>query len=161
MLQPNVACRPHSPGDYVALKLAVKEATKLAGPIASIAARTRLDAGTISRAGNPRESNFLPLDVAIDIDALAGEPIILTAMARLCGYELVPLNVAHVTECLSLQAGHAAREAGELVAHAIEASQDKAITPAEAQRIDTEAAEVERVVSAIRRHMCGVIAAGK
>jgi len=154
--------RPHSSADYLALKTATKLAAELAGQsLGCVAKRTRLDAGTISRAGNPRENNFLPLDVALDLDTMTGDHTILRTYARLLGFDLVPLHSAAIVSGLSVKAGYAAREGGEMVAKILESAADGQVTPREAREVLKEADELELVTSAIKHDMHGVIAAGK
>lgn len=152
--------RPFAAADYAQLKSATRRAVSLAGPLDRIARKqTRLDAATISRAGNPEASNFLPLDVALDLDALAGDDVILRMMARLRGYDLVPIGRRAQQENLIKAAGDVAKESGELVHETINAAADGDVTPSEAKTIDAEAAQVEGIVACIRRHVHGVRAA--
>lgn len=153
--------RPYEFADYALLKSATHKAVKLAGPLAEVCRHTRLDAGTISRAGNMAESNFLPLDVAVDLDKLAGDDVILRAMARLRGYELVPIKKAHCAIDLVRDAGDAAKETGELVKAIADAARDGRYSPREAREIDGEAAEAEGVIASIRKRLHGFMAAGR
>lgn len=153
--------RPYQAADYAMLKSATQKAAKLAGPLAEICQHTRLDAGTISRAGNMAESNYLPLDVAVDLDKLAGDDVILRAMARLRGYELVPIKKAHEAIDLVRDAGAAAKETGEMVKAIADAARDGRYTPREAREIDNDAAEAEGVIASIRKRMHGFMTAGR
>ena len=150
--------RPFSAADYSQLKSATKRATEAAGPLVEIARRTRIDAATISRAGNHNESNYIPIDVAIDMDRMSGDAVILRTMARALGYRLVPVDAPEFSADLRLKAGHVARESGELIAKTLEALSDGELSPREAMEIDHEAADVEHLVAGIRRHVHGVVA---
>lgn len=143
--------RPYSASEYAQLKTATRRALHLAAPLRAITEHTRLDAAALSRAGNPCESAFVPIDVAIDLDAMAGDDAILRTMARLRGFELVPMKGMGCAADLMHEAGEAARQTGELVSSAIDAGGDGRITKAEARKIDGEAADVEAVVANIRK----------
>lgn len=144
--------RIYSRADYLALKTATKEAVEACGPITETAKRTRLDAGTISRAGNPNESNFIPLDVALDLDSLSGDAKILRAYAALLGFELVRRKSEQaITKEIISQAGDVAEQSGDLVSETIKAAADGSLTPAEAKRIDGEAADLERTIRFVRK----------
>ena len=73
-----------------ALKTACRAAVHVCGPAKQITAMSRISESRISVCINRETEDFLPLDVAIEIDRLAGAPLIVEAMARLLGYRLVP-----------------------------------------------------------------------
>lgn len=151
--------RPHEAAAYAALKTATRLAAELAGPtLADVCRRTRLDAATLSRAGNTEHANFVPVDVALDIDKLSGDHPILRTMAKLSGFDLVPLVPNQEAHDLAVRIGHAAREVGEMASVALEAMSDGKVTPREAKEVLSEADDVERIVSSIKRHMHGVVA---
>lgn len=72
-----------------ALKTACRAAVHVCGPAKQIAAMSRISEGRISICINRETEDFLPLDVALEIDRLAGAPLIVEAMARMLGYRLV------------------------------------------------------------------------
>lgn len=145
--------------DFSLLKAATRAAIRAAGPIASVARETRLDGGTLSRASNINETNFIPIDDALRLDAMTGDCRIVRAMAKLLGYRLVPLNAVEDEQpSLIHDAGTMAREAGELVSETLDISSDGEITPNEARRVDDEAAQVEHCVQSMRKKLHGVIA---
>lgn len=135
-----------------ALKAAVRRAVILAGGPAAACKALRVDAARLSRYGNPEDPSFIPVDVAHELDKLAGETVILRAMADLFGFELVPRNmVGPEFVDLTQKAGEFARESGELVSTVIEAGHDEHMSPNEARRIDDAAADVEAKVIQIRQ----------
>lgn len=151
--------RPHEAAAYAALKTATRLASELAGPtLAHVCRRTRLDAATLSRAGNSDHSNFVPVDVALDLDTLSGDFTILRTLAKLSGFELVPLVPNHDALDLAIKAGHAAKEAGELVSATLDAIADGKLTPREARTVIAEADDLDRIVSSIKLHMHSVVA---
>lgn len=144
--------------DLSLLKAATRAAIRAAGPIATVSCDTRLDGGTLSRAGNVNETNFLPIDDAVRIDAMTGDCRIIRAMARLLGYRLVPVGTENGPSSLINDASEMARESGELVADALEADADGKITATEARLVDDQAADVEDCVQSIRKKLHTVIA---
>src|SRR4051812_48865915 len=135
--------RPYSDADYLALKAATRRATMEAGTLAEVAKRTRLDASRISKAGNPNENEFLPIDVAMDLDALAGDDRILRAWAELRGYDLVRDEKGIAVEDMVRHVGSVGKESGELIAEMCSAVADGRVTPAEASRIEGAAEDVK------------------
>jgi len=79
------------------LKAATRRAIEIAGGARSFAAVTRIKEGNLSKYGSPNEEHaetFMPIDVAVEADMEAGSPIILSAMAEMLGYKLVPMAAA-------------------------------------------------------------------
>lgn len=135
--------RPYRNADYLALKAATRRATVEAGTLADVAKRTRIDATRISKAGNPNENEFLPLDVAMDLDALAGDDRILRAWAELRGYDLVKDEKGVAIEDMARHVGSVGKESGELISEMCSAVADGKVTPAEASRIENAAEDVK------------------
>nr|WP_299805879.1 phage regulatory CII family protein [Tardiphaga sp.] len=114
-----------------------------AGTLADLARRTRIDASRISKAGNPNESEFLPIDVAMDLDALAGDDRILRAWAELRGFDLVKDERGVAVESMARHVGSVGKESGELISEMCSAIADCKVTPAEATRIEAAAEDVK------------------
>lgn len=144
--------------DFALLKSATRAAIRAAGPIANVSRETRLDGGTLSRAGNIAENNFLPIDDAVRIDAMSGECRIVRTMARMLGYRLVPINETHGTDqALLNDAGEIARESGELVSNIVELSADGHFSPTDAKIVANDAGDVEHLVHRILKRCHGVM----
>jgi hypothetical protein len=142
--------RPYRNEDYLALKAATRRATKEAGTLADVAERTRLDASRISKCGNPNESEFLPIDVAMDLDALAGDDRILRAWAEMRGYDLLKAERNVAVEDMARHIGAVGKESGELISEMCEAVADGKVTPAEALRIEEAAEDVRDNVTRLQ-----------
>ncbi|MBR1193216.1 phage regulatory CII family protein [Bradyrhizobium sp. AUGA SZCCT0160] len=135
-----------------ALKAATRRAVKLAGGPNAASEVVRAAASRLSQYGNHDVPIFAPIDVCAELDRAAGDPVILRAWADLLGFDLTPRNVdAAVAADLAHAAGQVARESGELISAAIDASADGNLTPAEARRLDEEAADVEQKVVNLRK----------
>ncbi len=75
------------------LKAATRRSVDMAGGGDALQHVTRVKAGNLSKYGSTNEENgdkFMPIDVAVEADIEAGSPIILTAMAEILGYQVVP-----------------------------------------------------------------------
>lgn len=142
--------RPYRNSDYLALKAATRRATTEAGTLADVAKRTRLDASRISKCGNPNESEFLPIDVAMDLDALAGDDRILRAWAELRGFTLIKDEANIAVEDMARHIGAVGKESGELISEMCEAVADGKVTPAEALRIEEAAEDVRDNVTRLQ-----------
>lgn len=75
--------------DLNALKTASRAAVHVCGPVKQITAVSRVSEGRVSTCINRETDDFLPIDVALEIDMMAGAPLIVEAMARKLGYRLV------------------------------------------------------------------------
>lgn len=135
--------RPYTRADYLAIKSATRRACEDAGPLHDIAANTRCDPAQLSRYGNPERPEFIPLDIAMDLDALSGGDRILRAWAELRGYDLVREERGIRVENTLRHIGNVGLAAGELHATMCEAASDGKITPLEAKRIERKSANLD------------------
>lgn len=83
--------RQHAAQAYGGLKAGTRLLTRDLGGIDAAAACSRVGRSLISDYANPASDRFIPVDVVIDAEAIAGTPHVTAAMARALGYELVPL----------------------------------------------------------------------
>lgn len=135
--------KPLSDAQY-AFKAAVRRAVKIAGGPNAAAESARVDAARLSRYGNNDAPEFAPIDVCQELDAAAGDDVILRAWADLKGFDLIPRNIdAKVAGDLTAAAGAAALESGELISKAIEAGADGTVTPNEARGVLEAAGEAK------------------
>lgn len=105
--------RPYSRADYLAIKSATRRACEDAGPLHEISTSTRCDPAALSRYGNPERAEFLPLDVAMDLDALSGGDRLLRQWAELRGYDLARDEKGVAVEAPYHHASEICRETGE------------------------------------------------
>lgn len=137
--------------DYAALKNGVRRAVKQAGGgLRELAGMTRLSSAQLSRFGDLSTDQWVPLDVAADLDSLAGEPVITRALAEMLGFDLVSarggVEMASVTQHLA----GIARESGDVLSSFAQAVADGRITPAEAMVIERDLADLDAQVQAAR-----------
>jgi hypothetical protein len=89
------------------------------------------------RYGRPQDPEHMPIDVAVDLDAQAGDAPVLHAMAQALGYVVFPKPRADADPTWIAHMGRLAQEAGEAVAGIAEAlADDGKIDPAEVRALD-------------------------
>lgn len=136
IIEGNQEKRPLSPIEYGGLKQASKRLIKACGGLESASMITRVGHSELARYYAQEERLFMPIDVAADLEAIAGNPAITQALAHMQGYTLVQLQSqetadpnSHWTAQLALlgqetaallkQIGIALSEHGTLTAHSI------------------------------------------
>lgn len=135
--------RPYTRADYLAIKSATRRACEDAGPLHEIATNTRCDPAQLSRYGNPERPEFIPLDIAMDLDALSGGDRILRAWAEMRGYDLVRDERGVAIENPIQHAGCIGKEAGEALVAISEVVRKP--TPFNAARAERELQDLKDV----------------
>lgn len=135
--------RPYTRADYLAIKSATRRACDDAGPLHEIAACTRADKSQLSRYGNPDQPEFIPLDIAMDLDALSGGDRVLRAWAELRGYELIREEKGVAVENPVQHAGCIGKEAGEVLVAISEVMRKP--TPTNAAKAERELQDLKDV----------------
>lgn len=137
--------------DYAAIKNAVRRALRQAGGgLRELAGMTRLSAAQLSRFGDLNSDQWVPLDVALDLDSLAGEPVITRTLAELLGYDLVPCTAVVAQGRLMEHLAGLARESGDVLASISVALADGRLTPNELTLIEANLADLDAQVQAAR-----------
>ena len=142
--------RIYTSADYAALKNAFRRACQQAGGgLREIAGMTRLSSAQLSRFGDISSDQFAPADVMLDIDSLAGAPIITRALAGMLGYDLVPAGQPVVAACFSQHLADLARESGDAVTGLATALADGKLTPRELADIDRDLSDLDAQVHSL------------
>lgn len=135
------------------LKAATRRAVDMAGGGEAFSRVTRIKAGNISKYGSTNEEHeetFMPIDVAVEADLEAGSPIILSAMAEMAGYRLVPADAAPVVTQAAplglLDALAIANEAGDVVRAITEAVADGRVDGSDERTITREIDEAMKAL---------------
>jgi hypothetical protein len=103
--------------DYLAIKSAVRRCCRLAGTREQIAAQTRVGSTQIANYGDALQADcHVPIDVAMDMDELAGEDIILAQWAASKGYHLTQIAPSAASSDLMHHAASICKETGEALA---------------------------------------------
>ncbi|BAP94517.1 hypothetical protein [Aurantimonas phage AmM-1] len=138
------------------LKLATKSALYAAGGAAGIVAQkmTRVGEAALSfyaSLGDDHCHRSVPLDVALDLDFVAGEPIHARALANAQGYRLVPMFEEKPSGQFALaDVARIAHDYGEVQACCFEALEDGAIDVAERLAILERLSDLDRCTAQMR-----------
>jgi hypothetical protein len=87
-----VTQQQHAPQVYAGVKTAWKLLVQRLGGGEAAASCTRATRSMASDYGNIHSDRFVPVDVLLDAESVAGEPLVTAALARAQGYELVPIT---------------------------------------------------------------------
>lgn len=149
--------RPSSQEQRTALKIAAQIVTRLCGGGSVAAGITDVDAATLSLYGAPQEEKRqMRVDVALDLDLAAREPIMARALAGAQGWLLVRDDVATDPVALGLaDYGRLQRQAFEAQACVFESLEHGAITPKEKRRILRELAELRQAIAIVEAKVEG------
>ena len=108
--------RFHSAQTYLGLKAATRMLIREAGGLELAARVTRVERASLSRYENPSSEHFLPVDVALDLEAANGEPHVTRFLARAGGHVLIELPRLDGTGAWGRHLGDIAKECGEAIA---------------------------------------------
>ncbi|WP_454683974.1 phage regulatory CII family protein [Ancylobacter moscoviensis] len=137
--------------DYAALKNAFRRAVRQSGGgLRELSAMTRLSPAQLSRFGDLNSDQWAPLDVVLDMDSLAGEPVITRALGDLLGHDLVSSKAAVAHGRLVQHLAGLARESGDVLSGISDALADGELTPNELSRIENDLADLDAQVQAAR-----------
>lgn len=153
--------RPSSDKQRHSLKLAVARAVDLIGAGTVAAALTRVNPTMLSAyAGTDGQyaERQAPIDVVLDLELAAREPVVTRTLAALQGFELVrgaalPAGTAAGVDLADLARLH--REAAEAVAAIMSGIADQKLTPAERKTILRELGELRQAIGAIEAKIEG------
>ncbi len=141
--------RPHAPAAYNALKTTWKCLVQNVGGLDATAACTRVNASLLSQYGNVYGERFAPVDVILDVETIAGDPLVTAALARAQGYLLVPV-APRGADALSVRLAEIGRDVAALFATAAGALARDQPTEAERDALARELDEVARVATETR-----------
>lgn len=123
---------------------------------------TRVKAGALSKyatAGEETFDKFMPIDIAVECDLEANSPIIVSAMAAMLGYQLVPADgaaTANVAAPVTLiDALKIANEAADVVRTITEALDNGDVDALEKRTITREIDEAIKALQCVQRRIGG------
>lgn len=154
-----MTARPYTRADYLALKSATRRAYEDIGTLQGISAQTRISKTLLSNYGNADRPEFIPLDIAMDVDALSGGDRILRAWAELRGFALVRDEKGIAIEDMNRHIGAVGVDTGELISEMCNALADSTVTPREAEAIERRAEDLKDNVTLLQND-CRRIRAG-
>lgn len=127
------------------IKTATQAAIRLVGGVEAAASCTRVGKTQISEYQNRNTALVVPVDVAIELDAYAQQPLILSAMATTAGYALLPIKLGE--GCVATSMEHVAATAGQTMATTVRVLADGIVEPHEAADLSRDLAELIRVAT--------------
>ncbi len=140
--------------ERAALKTATKMSLSKSGG-GAISPFTRKSQAQLYRYGSKTDPDFAPVDVALEMDRMAEQPIITAQLAASLGYRLVPVGAERPSDNLRSLLSRFIRETGDVSTTIIDAEADGEISPREADDIRKEVREVEQLLTLIRRTLDG------
>lgn len=135
------------------LKMAFARLIDLIGPGNVVATLTRVNAPMLSLYSAPHEvDRQAAIDVVLDLELAAGEPVVTRTLAAFQGYELVktgptPAGAVLPVDIADLEWLH--REAAQAVSAVMTGLADHLLTPGERERILKELGDLRTAISAI------------
>lgn len=145
------------PADLYALKAAVRHALTLAGGGDRFALVTRVNGPALSKYADACGDQFMPLDVAVDLDRDIGAQVVAEALAAAHGYRLTPADPATNGAPNLADVAKIMRESCDVADALTAALADGRIGPAEARAIDRE---IEEAIAVLRGLQARVRIAG-
>ncbi|MDR6757816.1 hypothetical protein J2Y48_003113 [Mycoplana sp. BE70] len=143
------------------LKAATRRGIDQAGGGDALQHVTRVKAGALSKyatVGEDTADKFMPIDIAVECDLEANSPIIVSAMAAMLGYKLVPAddNAAVSMAPITLRDGlKIANEAADVVKAITEALEDENIDALEKRIITREIDQAMQALQCVLRRIGG------
>lgn len=134
-----------------ALKTAIHALIHAVGGLAAAASVCRVSVPVLSEyQSRNHPERMMPIDVALQLELVAGAPLVTGALARLQGFSVArPEGAAQ--PCVGRAIAMVSRHAGAAAAAFMEASADGAINA-------TEASEMSRLLEATREHIDDALA---
>lgn len=146
--------------DYLRLKAATRELVSQAGGQEAAARVSRLKSHvTVGRYGRPQDGEFMPIDVAADLEAEIGAAPVTRALAALAGLIVIPRPPVDGDAAIVRQLGEVAREAGEAIGRIGEAlADDGRVTADEVARLRLvdEVDDVLRAAATMRKILTSI-----
>ncbi|RIK91749.1 MAG: hypothetical protein DCC73_14905 [Proteobacteria bacterium] len=134
--------RASSDEQRLTLKTAFRLLLRQVGKLDYIAgAVTRLTPGSMSKAGNPQEDYYPPLDAILDLEIAAGRPVVTEALARLQGYRLEVMADAGEVDLMQ-ESTAATAKLGAWAGAVMAAMADGSLTHAERVSLRTQARDI-------------------
>lgn len=146
--------RASSAAERFALKAVTAQSLSQAGG-EHMSPYTRKSPAQLYRYGKRNDPNYAPLDVVLELDRMAEQPIITAQLAAFLGFRLVAVDSrddrASLTDLVSDFIG----ETSDVSRTVLQADADGEITPRERKAILKEIREAQDVITRLRRQIGG------
>jgi len=133
-----------APHVYAATKTAWKLLVSHLGGGEAVAACTRATRSMVSDYGNVHSERFVPVDVLLDAETVAGEPLVTAALARAQGYELIPVTPTSETD-LAIKMARLGSDVSDLFAQIAAHLAGAALSPAQRAKALADLADLRLV----------------
>ncbi|KAA8385144.1 hypothetical protein FKW31_10050 [Acetobacter sp. DmW_136] len=150
---------PFSNRFLASIKTATKHAVEAIGDFRAAAGFTRVQKSQLEAYASRHQPTVIPLDVAIDLDRCAEQPILLSEMANAEGFALVPVKFG--SGPLPHDMGKFAKATSEVLQKGFESMADGNVDVQEAQEILTYAQRARTSLHHIESTAHKIIAEGK
>lgn len=150
--------RQHSPAAYNAVKTAVKQLYHEIGGLDAMASCTRVGRSQLSEYGSTHSPLYMPVDVVMDAETIAGHPHVTATLARTQGYTLLRM-VPREAGDIGVALAEVGRDTAALFADAATALSHGKPTTTEQARLVRDLDELLRVVTDARQVIAGFKAA--
>lgn len=127
------------------IKTATQAAIRAVGGVDAAASFARVGRSQLSDYQNRHSPSIVPVDVAVELDKCAQEPIILSAMALAEGHSLVALHFGEGDVAASV--ADIAETSGETLREAVLVLADGVVTQEEAVALEQRLHDLQRAVS--------------
>jgi hypothetical protein len=143
--------RPSSDKQRLGLKMAVRRVIAICGDAKDVAQLTAVNASMLSLYCAPHEEDrHARIDVALDLDLAAGEPVIARALAAAQGYELVRTSAVEGAGKIELgDLGRLRRESFEAEETMLASVAESQLTAAKRRKILKELADLRQAITSI------------
>ena len=143
------------------IKAAQRDLIRLVGGIERSAEISSISKSHIGRMNNATDPELMPLHAVYALESECGVPVVTSAMAELSGKRLVdPESERGADHCLIAAYSETVRKAGDLISGGAVAIADLIVTPAEASKMDRDAAELEQGLAVLRQALAAIKARG-
>lgn len=139
------------------IKAATRDLVKLCGGVERAGDVAGLSKSAISRFESASSSDIISIPAALALEAECGQSLITAAMASLHGCALT--TIESDTDAAARAFAGVARVLGaasSLMAESAEAAADGRLTPAEAERLDRRAADIDATIAPLRQTFAAV-----
>jgi hypothetical protein len=151
--------RPISDAWYHRVKSATRDLVRMCGGVVRAGEIANTSKSEVSRWQSATDPDVISLPAALALEAECGVPMITAVMAELSGRRLSdPVHDASERGAANIAGHHAEflRRAAEVTATTASALEDQSVSPAEAELIDRQLAEMVETIAAKRRSLAAL-----
>ncbi|MCM2292273.1 hypothetical protein NAC44_08025 [Allorhizobium sp. BGMRC 0089] len=143
------------------IKAAQRDLIRMVGGIERAAEISSVSKSHVGRMNNATDPELMPISVVFALESECGVPLVTSAMAELNGRRLADPDAERAADWNVLASyTDVVRKAADLTSGGAMAIADMVVTPAEAHKMDRDAAELQRGIGQLRQALAAVIARG-